>query len=147
MLALDAERSQRRGRLEEELTTPGLGRSHGSILNFPPTLMTSGHLILEATFGELEARLMSRQPMSPSARAALRDRLFVIRLHTAPCVGMVPSAGSMAPMTFAALRTGLTKMLLQKRLAFHTMQHAAASSHAMYTAYPRRALRPFALGV
>lgn len=130
-LALVACLLERRGRLGG-LTTPlAGGRSHGSILNFPPTLMTSGHLILEATFGELEARLMSRQPMSPSARAALRDRLFVIRLHTSPCVGLVPSGGGMAPMTFAALRSGLTKMLLQKRLAFHTMQHAAASSHAM----------------
>jgi len=94
--------------------------------------MTSGHLILEATFGELEARLMARHPMSPAARSALRDRLFVVRLHTAPCVGLVPSAAGVAPLTYAALRSGLTKMLLQRRLAFHTLQHAASSSHAMY---------------
>lgn len=93
--------------------------------------MTSGHLILEATFGELEARLMARHAMSAAARSALRDRLFVVRLHTAPCGGLVPSAGGVAPLTHAALRSGLTKMLLQRRLAFHTLQHAASSSHAM----------------
>ena len=36
------------------------------------------------------------------------------------------------PCTFAALRTGLTKMLLERRLAFHTLNHALASSEAMY---------------
>jgi len=95
--------------------------------------MTSGHLILEATFGALEVRLTSRQNMSVSARRALRDRLFVVRLHTSPPVGMVPAPGGQgAPNTFAALRTGLNKMLLQQRLAFHTMHYALASSQAMY---------------
>lgn len=114
-------------------------RSHGSILNFPPTLMTAGHLGLEASFGALEARLTSRQPMSVSSRRALRDRLFVVRLQQ--CAGMVPSSPAhggaiVSPCTFAALRTGLTKMLLQRRLAFHTMQHACNSSHALYVPLP-----------
>lgn len=74
---------------------------------------------------------MARHAMSAAARSALRDRLFVVRLHTAPCGGLVPSSGGVAPLTHAALRSGLTKMLLQRRLAFHTLQHAASSSHAM----------------
>jgi hypothetical protein len=69
---------------------------------------------------------------SRQAHAAADRRQLSAHLAT-PGDALAGAMGvTCGPCTFAALRTGLTKMLLERRLAFHTLNHALASSEAMY---------------
>ncbi|EKX47084.1 hypothetical protein GUITHDRAFT_106997 [Guillardia theta CCMP2712] len=105
--------------------------AHGSILNYPPTLLPARHLYLECTFAKVEAASANR--ISFASQQQLRERLFVVRLHPGPRTGggtgvRAIDRSPLVPATTAASRQDLIKTLTTRRWSFHTLAHATTTT-------------------